>query len=268
MYVCVNTILRHSVNRAVAGRITDNDEEFKAFVKLVHSATFKDDLEKAKEDPKGEAARRVVEKVLRYVRLPGSRVAWSNEERATELGKFINEARGAGDAVTFYSHVFDDVHDVNAVRLGFPFRRHDVFPALGAAETPGILSQLNPVPGTDLSGVRPQLKYDNLQALAARNPVATAQAFEFETRIVDRALFQVDDRAKKDVPLEKRRKGIYGVPVVNRHVTECNQKASMHIHGSLRGGLSPKFIGDVIHHERLRKVVLECVDFMDFMFTG
>lgn len=61
-------------------------------------------------------------------------------------------------------------------------------------------------------------------------------------------------------PLEERPKGMWGINSSNHDVKECNDRASMHVHGQSHGGASPGLIADVAADPELLRQVLEALD--------
>ena len=70
----------------------------------------------------------------------------------------------------------DDVHNFDVVRLAYPFRGHDVFPATDASDLDAVLRQISE-PYDDHGDVSPILTNQKIHKLATDNPVATAVVF-------------------------------------------------------------------------------------------
>ena len=220
-----NIIMRHEVNRAVGARVESSRAAFDKFARLVNDAEFLGQLEAARLDPKGEIARKVVSKVLRFINLSGRGVHWGPRQRAGETTKMLAEQRYNGPASVMNNFAPDDVHDVLTIRLAHPFQGYGVFPESVGEEW---LNAVRVVGNDDTSECA-------LQDLAAKNPVACALGFENIARAYVHGLIGVDGRSKKNVPVRGRRegddagavKGVHGIPVHHSYVKEVksNERA-------------------------------------------
>ena len=73
--------------------VTPGTISFAEFQKYVNDTEFLEQLEEAKRDPKGETARKLVQKVLRFINLAAQKIPWGSQERAGEMTKLMADHR-------------------------------------------------------------------------------------------------------------------------------------------------------------------------------
>jgi len=259
--------LRHNVNQAVGVRVHLDQKAFKKFEEIVNGEDFLDKLEKARRNSKSAEAREIVSRVLPVANLTSRTVGWSAQERAAEVTKYMAMHRMEGPGQVFYSMAPDDVHNPLCIRLAYPYCGPAEFPAVVSDDFSCNLQQR--LPAED--GVRvppgepgPQhLTESVLQRLASQNPVATTVVFKHLLANVHTNLIGIQEERKLNQPLERRaskQRGMWGVSACYRDVIECNDRASLHVHGMSHGGLSPTLVADVANDKELREEAMAALD--------
>ena len=87
-------------------------------------------------------------------------------------------------------------------------------------------------------------KLYNLYRQAAENPVATSESYMLVMDSIMEALFQLapETKVKKTIPVQSRRKGVFGTTLGYFFVTETQKRKSLHGHGCLWGSLPPRLL--------------------------
>ena len=156
-------------------------------------------------DVRGECMQ-VVETAIRFISLSGRRVPWGSQERAGETTFFIAAHRNEGSANVFNSWSLDDVHDRNMIRLAHPYRSNTDFPSVEPADFLHALRGQTPaerkINDFDMSE-------EQLQKLAAANPVATSVIFNRNVNNYHKNIICNDSKRMVNVPLDERQKGMY-----------------------------------------------------------
>ena len=129
-----NMQMRHEVNKTVKARVVSTPAAFEAFRELVCDLDFRALLERAREDPQGPEATQVLRKVLPFITLCASKVAWSGASRAAEMTKHMAIARYFDHGSHFTSVALDDVHDELTARFAHPTTSTEHFPWKPSAE--------------------------------------------------------------------------------------------------------------------------------------
>jgi hypothetical protein len=104
---------------------------------------------------------------------------------------------------------------------------------------------------------------NELQRLAANNPVACVLNFERIVQAVHRDLLKLDVEPtahKTDKGVTEQVKGIFGTLFSARCVKETNSRDALHIHGQTHGGLTPQLLADVADHPALLRAALDALD--------
>jgi hypothetical protein len=98
--------------------------------------------------------------------------------------------------------------------------------------------------------------------MAAENPVATSQNYIYVMNAIfsDLLKFAPENTYKKSDPLQSRSKGIFGTTVAYFHVTETQKRKSLHSHGLVWGGLSPRLLEAVAHNKALSNVASDVLN--------
>ena len=128
LFHCANTKMRHDVNRAVGARVKSNGEAFAKFTELVADASFLEQLEEARKNPKGAVARQVLKRVIGFINLAAKNVPWGTRERAAAMTMLIADHRNEGAGSIFYSVSPDDTHSMMAIRYALAFVDYESFP--------------------------------------------------------------------------------------------------------------------------------------------
>ena len=254
-----DTLHRHAVNIGVSARVDSNEKAFAKLRDFVHGADFKPMLEAAKRNPKGKEAQQFMETVIKFCNLSASKVPWGPRERAAEMTFLMAMHRANGAGNVFYSAAPDDVHSILGIRYSHPFAGPDAFPAV----TPEpFLEALRAQRDSERVVGGFDMREDALQTLAAKNPIATTLAFSHIVQNLGNNLIGLSSSRVKNEPIdgEKRRKGVYGLNLMNRHVIETNKRTALHIHGQGQGGLSPVLLADVAGEPELRKMAMDALD--------
>ena len=81
-----------------------------------------------------------------------------------------------------------------------------------------------------------------LQALASKNPIATTLVFNQRLENMRDNLICKSKRRLTNELIHSRPRGMWGVNTSNHDVKECNDRASLHVHGQSHGGATPALI--------------------------
>ena len=91
--------------------------------------------------------------------------------------------------------------------------------------------------------------------------MAEAVTFELLADSFRAKLLGLDAKRKVSQPVSSARsKGVFGVPVTNRDVTECNKRGCGHKHGQQQGGATPALVADVAADPELCGLLLDGLD--------
>ena len=168
------------------------------------------------------------------------------------------------------------MHDPLAIRLAHPYTGAATFPARVPMEfTEALQGQtqqerklgdfggkhgvFDPAKGEEKAeGFAMYEK--RLQKLASDNPIATTLVFNQRLENVRSNLIGRSKQRKTNDALDARAKGMWGVSSSNHDVKECNDRASLHVHGQHHGGASPALIADLAADPELRNAVTRAID--------
>jgi hypothetical protein len=261
LFYAANTKMRHAVNAAVTGRVSSDGKAFEKLKALVKDADFVAKLEEARRDPKGEAARTVLATVCNFLLLSSRQVPHGPVERAAEMGKYFADHTYLGPANIFYSVAPNDVHSAFQIRYASPYVGPAAFPAAAPAE---FYHALRGSTDQERTAYKPCNADENeLQRLAAKNPVACVLNFQRIVQAVHRDLLKLDVEPtahKTDKGVTEQVKGIFGTLFSARCVKETNSRDALHIHGQTHGGLTPQLLADVADHPALLRAALDALD--------
>ena len=258
MFHLANTTLRHAVNRAVGAKVKSNAKAFAEFSECVNDPGFLSLLEAAKADPKGEEARKVLQRVLRFIDLAGRVVPWGTRERAGEITKLLAFQRDAGASSIFLSLAPDDVHNPTSIRYSYPFKGPDKFPAVAE---PDFLTALRGGSHEERKVGAFDMSEHAVQRLASANPIAVTMVFDHIVSCVYKHLVGLGSTDRRtSQPLLSRMKGLFGMCVHYNFVKENNKRAAQHVHSQLHGGASPALLADVAHDASLLAEICRALD--------
>ena len=275
LFHLANVVMRHSVNSAVGVRVKRDPESFARFTELTNDESFLETLAVARAHPTSKEAREVTAKLINLINLTGKAVPWGSQERAAEVTRYMAMHRSEGPGSIFYSMAPDDVHNPLCIQLAHAYVGPDIFPAVAGAEFKRGLQCLRKkdaastpvedgeaVPTDDGNGgeIRVALEEAALQRLASNNPIATTHAFSQLLNNVRTNLIGLSPARLTNVPLHRRRKHMWGVNACHRDVKECNDRASLHVHGLAHGGLTPALLADVAADGELRAHAMAALD--------
>jgi len=80
-----NIIMRHAVNKSVHAGIKVKPESFAAFKIEMASPSFKEELEKARDNPKSREAGKLIQRLMIFICMSGVKIPWSPEKRKREM---------------------------------------------------------------------------------------------------------------------------------------------------------------------------------------
>ena len=82
--------MRHAVNKSVHAGIKAKPESFAAFKKEMVSPSFKEELEKARDNPKSREAGKLIHRLMTFMcMLLGVKIPWSPEKRKRKMSYII-----------------------------------------------------------------------------------------------------------------------------------------------------------------------------------
>ena len=198
----------------------------------------------------------MLQEILSFVNLCGSKTPFSDMMKAAYLTTLINTQRNKGAGSVFYSGAPDDVHDPNVVRWSAPFEGRGVWPAV---VTDGFLDALQGTTGAERQSGGHDMREATLQANAIDNPVAATVFFLRKRLAFHNIVVGANSRRKKDVPTEANLKGAFGLCVADNDVVECNGRGTHHFHGIHNGGAHPTLVADVAHDDDLREAMMKAL---------
>ncbi|KAJ1622138.1 hypothetical protein T492DRAFT_885746, partial [Pavlovales sp. CCMP2436] len=253
-----DTTMRHAMNKGVTARVKADPKSFAEFSRTVNDKDFLAQLERARLDPKGQEARKVMERVLRFISFMGSHVPFSSQMRkSTDLVALLSSHRAFGPGNIFLSIALDDVHDPWTIHMAYPHVSTGTFPAV--SDEAFLAALQGSTPAERVAGGW-RMDETSLQKLAAISPVATTFCFNFHLQHVFEHLIGVNPRAKTRKPVDALVKGIFGTVVGYNFVKETNKRESEHAHGQLHGGVLPEFMSAIAHVPRLVDAALAAID--------
>jgi hypothetical protein len=273
IFVLANQLRRHSMLRAVGGRVTQ--ENFECFVELVNDTTFDSKLENAINHPETKDAKQFMRKVLPLLSFIGQAKPWGRSRRSAVVRKLLGMYERYGPPSVFWTVSVDDVHNILSIRMSFPSSSNAGFPSFAAGdelktweeggtaqEVKVMLKALRHGEAFTANGVPGSFGEGRLQRLAVENPVATAMSYqrviesvvgiliglpvEKHRKITDPMLDCVEGPGAKTNRTArtsgKRRPGIFGVPLCTGYVTEESQRKALHCHACTTTAASPAFL--------------------------
>ena len=264
LFHVANIKIRHAVNRAVGVQVQSSGEAFEKFKDLISDESFRQLLEKAKQNPEGPEGKIVLSRVVSFINLAAGGVPWSSRERAKEMTKLLAMHRYAGPASIFYTVAPDNVHNVTTIQWSFPFTSYHSFPAVVSHEWLAALQGQEPrqrMVLRDDGTVAHRLDESSLQRLAGQNPVAEAITFDLLfSNVRENLLRNAPTRLANKSVASDRLKGVLGLNVTNHDVKETNKRGYFHNHGHAIGGATPSLVAHIAADARLRKQVLDALD--------
>ena len=99
-----NIIMRHAVNKSVHAGIKAKPESFAAFKKEMASPSFKEELEKARDNPKSREAGKLIQRLMIFICMSGVKIPWSPEKRKREMSYIDSYSHKPTITVTLAPH--------------------------------------------------------------------------------------------------------------------------------------------------------------------
>ncbi|KAJ8599440.1 hypothetical protein CTAYLR_007447 [Chrysophaeum taylorii] len=236
-----NSIKRHAINRGFAGRV--KSDQFEGHKPFQDSANL-------------------VPRVMKFVHLGSSEQPWSGSQRRADMTTLLATLRHYGAASYFFTIAPDDVHNLVAARLMFPWRGYQRLPSSDAPDYDDVfVTQVRASQDSDRHVRETHMTETAIRERAAHNPVSCALLFDFLLRLVVEDVLAVPSgNDKADFPIRHRPKGVFGRLAGAFGVCETNQRDSLHSHMKLFGGATPAFIADVVEHDDLRAALCAAID--------
>jgi hypothetical protein len=168
-----------------------------------------------------------------YTKITAASVPYSDEKRAGFQGVMLAFQRYFGAGNMFITWAPDDVHDPNAVRDTYAFRKVGVFPHQLSGDPYTLVTDdttskvLAKFQRGETHRVYGDFSLQSLQCRASKNPVAVTEHFYRRTLVAWDKLLGVDLARKKTCPFTARPKGALGRLAAMLYVTECNGRKSL-----------------------------------------
>ena len=252
---------RHKALAATKRAATVHNHRFQDFEDIANLPDIEARLEAAVDNPDARESRDLLRRLLPMVSAPATAVPWSSTERASCIGMMLAMARRYGPPSCFLTVAPDDVHDPTCIRLALTHHSNESFPAVadGFMEALQGGRQQFAYAGGSLS-----LKEDDLQALAAKCPGATAMAYQNLIETVLATLYGIPTRAhtRKSKAPSEHAAGFLGTPVGYFGVTEVSGRCAEHLHIVFFGGATPDALSGCIDDEALLRKVISSLDSM------
>ena len=211
LFHVASIIMRHAVNKSVHAGIKAKPESFAAFKKEMETPGFKEELEKARDNPRSKEAGRLIQRLMRFISLSGANIPWSPEERRRVMTYIIANHRYFGPGSIFYTYAPDDVHDLDVIRYAHAYTCKGEFPETVPLEyLRALQGQSNRNDQRVCKGKEGENDVVLLdmrdravqRLLAANNPIACAAIFEHITENVRENLLGSHGKRKIDIALD------------------------------------------------------------------
>jgi hypothetical protein len=172
IFLLFNQMQRHLASQSVSSRVKNTPEAFEAFAQDVSDPAFAALVVSAQANPEGAEAKKVLERVSRYLQICGSVIPWSTSERKQEIAKIYGLLHRYGKPTIFLTISPDDVHQTMSIRLSLP---QTGSPLQFPAQVGDFEEALRRGNSTYLDF---PIDEAALQSLAGNNPVAVSEFFK------------------------------------------------------------------------------------------
>lgn len=232
---------RQSVIRGMHAKVSSNRQEFEQFADEFCSEEFQAKLMDATKNPKGRAAKYVLDKLVPLLSYAGRKSHFGALERNQSAGEILALGRFFGCASAFLTFGIDDVNHPTAIRFALRSKNNHDFPsAMSNASNNEIKNGIRLKDCGEGIIELPRGYIERLKLMIS-NPVGAAIAYKQVVRDVMDILF--GKRVRDDE--EEENIGMIGSPLAHFGKTETTGSGSLHFHVVLWGGLSPRLLESI-----------------------
>ena len=255
--------LRHGNIRSTIINLKGREDVVAKVHKMISDPNFELKVKAAIDDPKGKDAKYITRTIFPVLSISSKSAAtFGTLDRNNSVGMMIAQSRRYNSgAVSFLTFNFNDVHDLNTVRLSIRSLNNIDFPAettedfFDAMRKNSILK----VQSDDID----MSYYERLKRLT-QNPVAAASEFiHFIHAIIVHLLgIKPEELYRKTEFYQERAKGLFGCCLAFAMAIEAHAKGTLHGHLVIYGSLSPKLLQAAANHTTLSKHLADALDSM------
>jgi len=258
---------RQSVIRGMHAKVCSNQKEFEQFANEFNSDEFQAKLRDAVKNPKGRAAKYVMNKLVPVLTFAGKKSHFGALERNESAGQILALGRHFGCAPAFLTFGIDDVNHPNAIRFALHSTNNQDFPAVVSNA-----SQVEMKGGMRLKdgegSIQIPYHFTERLKLMVNNPVGAAIAYKQVVHDVMTILFGIkpsnhsghNSRTTKTGFKSADEIGMVGSPWAFFGKTETTGSGSLHFHVVGWAGISPELLESVADVPELCKKVASVLD--------
>lgn len=221
IFYMLNQKQRHSASRAVAYETKTQSNLLERFKEVVAEPDFPHNLAAAQLDPLGPEARELLKIMTPLIRVTGSKIPWSPQERDAELSTMMGQCNRYGTVSNFITFSQSSANDPLVIKLGsrkFNKNTKDVWD---------------------------ETVYRERMNIAMSNPATAAECFNSVAKAVIEHLFGVSLDTKKECL--DRKPGLWGYARSCNAVSESQQRGGLHLHALVYGCHGPIFLSRFLH---------------------
>ena len=259
--VLANQTQRHAVLRSVSASVRENKSM--EFIELVNNPNFEAEAREAAKKPNSKTARLWLKQVMPLVMIATRSVPFGPVERASCMSDLLSMIRKFGPPSIFLTVAPDDVHNPLSIRLTMETRANNNFPAVPEAYL-GTLRESSEdfkrdyLRNEDETNSLEQL----LQRQAALHPASTSLLFDRIAKVILEVMCgtPTSEMINKTVPLQKRKKGLFGKGIGSFAVVEETGRGAHHLHMLLWSGALPSLCSGAALHPTAFAALAEALD--------
>ena len=266
LFALMNQNMRHAAARAASSAINTHPEAAREFSDLARDAEFKRQVEQHSDNPDSTEAKKLAAKCRKFIHLAGAKVPYSPAERNEALTKMYSMTYRFGIPSVFLTFSPDDIGSPLVLRWAMNFKGNDKFPALGGHYGNNFESFFEAIMDGDTQfmdiPIADEHQSIRLKKMVTDNPVAAALVFKNIMEVVLEELLgiQPENKIRKTVPLQSRRKGIFGTTTAVFSVTEVQARLTLHSHVAIWGNIPPALMQKAASNENIVSKVAQVLD--------
>jgi hypothetical protein len=237
----------HTIRRMHRLNLKDDSSSLEEFRRLIHTGEIKRLLEEAKGDSTSVAAKRIIKLLKPITSFAGQGSYWGAFERVEGLKTGYEKIRHYGNASQFLTVGPDDINNPSAYRRTIKqMSNGNIFPSTVPEDYLTHLISGEPIKVVAPDGTEKvyQCDYYTRAGATMNNPVAMVTEY---IRLLHNTLSillglppsNITPKTRKTLPLNKRKKGLFGHTLAYYGVSEPQSRGTLHFHIIIWGGIPP-----------------------------
>ena len=254
-FLLFNQLHRQTNARSTSMRVKASKVHVDAVNRVTQRSDFRARLEAANSSQQSADAKSLLAELRPHIFVLGAHAPYSDAARKSSFNHLMAANNRFGMPMLFITMAFNDVSNTLAIRLSFPSKSNEGFPAQDCGLQDQLLKRANDFDGRDrnLDQVDDMDLFINLDhrhnlTRISNNPVAAALYFKTVFNAILEVLLKVPQNLRKTIAFHtSERKGIFGNLTDYNASLEAAQKGTLHFHSNATGVLSPAMLGAVAH---------------------